>query len=286
MEMFFSYKTYLTCAALIALGAGCSLSSEGLTSVGDYEDDTVDPNDEPNREITESDTPSPVRIGIAETQKVDAREADAQTGEPQKADAQSQPLTDANRPDVKPLPSSLIIRATADTYARASGLDETFMFVNNDNSNFGDQTVMQIKHRPGPDEGHFWREAFIAFSVPSVAKVKRAKVVLTVATRYGPMDTATLEIRALDNLWTESNLVWANRPSAGTLLGNVKVLPGQKVEVQVDVTAYVAARLDAGTRSIAFGLVQNATTAYQNNSHIEVDAREAGATGPQLVLEF
>lgn len=113
------------------------------------------------------------------------------------------------------------------------------------------------------------REAYLRFSINATGTLRKA--VLRLYVTDGSKDGPKL-YQAANNNWSESTLIWNNKPGVtGPVLGNLGKV-NDKVWVEYDVTALVKAN---GTYS--FVLVGDSTES------VEFTSRE-GSNKPQLVL--
>ena len=84
-----------------------------------------------------------------------------------------------------------------------------------------------------------------------------------------------------DSSWDEHAITWNEKPAYRESLGSVGVtanVPG--AFVGVDLTAYVQAARQAGRSSVSVML----RAPVHTSAYVSFDAREAGETGPQLVI--
>ncbi len=129
--------------------------------------------------------------------------------------------------------------------------------------NFGSKSSLIVDGTDDP------REAYVRFSVNAAGTIRKAvlRLYVTDGTKDGPR-----LYQAANSTWSESNIIWNNRPGAtGAVLGNLGKV-NDKVWVEYDVTTLVTAN---GTYS--FVLVGDSTES------IEFTSRE-GTNKPQLVL--
>ncbi len=187
-------------------------------------------------------------------------------------------------PDAAPVAVEQIMRAaTEDAFVQGSGRDASDMQVDNSNVNFGKDPLLLVKYRNQVDEQFFWRESHVKFSLADVGTLEKATLRLR-AKMSDPQTVSTIEVRQLTAAWEETKITWSNKPAAGAVVGRVSLPQTQPAVLELDVTAYVKSRLQAGATSVSFALLQDVAVAFQSNARIEVDSREAGATGPALLI--
>lgn len=113
------------------------------------------------------------------------------------------------------------------------------------------------------------REAYLRFSVNAAGAIRKA--VLRLYVTDGSKDGPKL-YRAANTTWSESTIIWNNRPGVtGPVLGNLGKV-NDKVWVEYDVTSTVT-----GNGTYSFVLVGDSTES------VEFSSRE-GSNKPQLVL--
>jgi hypothetical protein len=195
--------------------------------------------------------------------------------------------TDAAIPPAPPSPPPVAVTLTAiaDTFGQNKGTMETdrATVVDNTDVNFGGDLLLLAKYRP--DDPYYWRESFIKFDCSRLPSVATAQLIFTARTSDPDGGTA-FRIHQMDDVsWQESVLTWNNRPTMGSPIGRGVVKVGPKQKIVFDVTEYVRAAQKAHLGTIAFGVTQDEQVAYDNHGRVEIDSREAGATGPQLVVK-
>ena len=80
--------------------------------------------------------------------------------------------------------------------------------------------------------------------------------------------------------WDEQTVTWSTKPAYGPLLGIATVRGTAAQWVEIDLTAFVQAEQQAGRHIISVALrALEHTSAYAS-----FDSREAGESGPQLII--
>lgn len=126
------------------------------------------------------------------------------------------------------------LNPTADTYVKSSSAG----------TNYGTATTMYADGDPK-------KISYLKFDLTSLA----GKTVLSAKLRFKVADdsakTPQTVVEVSDTSWNERSMTYANRPSFGGTLATFNANGGTKRLIEVDVTAYIAAR--AGS-SAAFGI--------------------------------
>ena len=94
----------------------------------------------------------------------------------------------------------------------------------------------------------------------------------------GPVRTTVYAVR--DTSWGEQTVTWTTRPALGAVLGTVTVVGATPQWVQLDLTSYVRAERRAGRKVISLAL----RNVDHTSSPSQFQSREAGSTGPRLVI--
>jgi hypothetical protein len=160
------------------------------------------------------------------------------------------------------------IRPIADTYVRAG----TFS-----TNNFGSLPLLYAKKGAAADNT---RRSYLKFDISSLGSVQRAT--LRVRARLSAA-TAPIKVTmyAVDNVtWDEQTLTWNTRPDLGAVLRTFLVSGTAPSWLDVDVTAFVRAQVQAGRNSISIAL----RSVDHTSAFAQFDSREAGADSPQLVV--
>lgn len=161
--------------------------------------------------------------------------------------------------------SDVSLSAAADAYVR-DGYSS---------SNFGSETKLECKtHEAG------WnRTSFVRFDLTGVTAVASAKLRLF-GTSGGPDPIAVAVYGATSSAWSETGITWSNQPSLGGVLSTQTISVGTPRNYEWDVTAFVQAEKNAGRTSAVLALKSTTVSA----TVVSFDAREAGSTGPRLVI--
>ncbi len=162
-------------------------------------------------------------------------------------------LTNTPTATATALPVQLTVIASADSYVQQT----------DPKKNFGTRNTLIVD---GTDDA---REVYVRFSVNAAGTIRKAvlRLYVTDGTKDGPR-----LYQAANSTWTESGLIWNNKPGAtGRVLGNLSKV-NDKVWIEYDVTSVVTSN---GSHS--FVLVGDSTES------IEFTSRE-GTNKPQLVL--
>jgi hypothetical protein len=97
-----------------------------------------------------------------------------------------------------------------------------------------------------------------------------------------PLGSAYVALHGVaDPFWQENDLTWNTRPALQPELGRVRVMGGAQTVYEWDATAFVAAQLAAGQRSVSFALRSTQSTA----SGVSFASRESGTHAPTLELD-
>jgi hypothetical protein len=80
--------------------------------------------------------------------------------------------------------------------------------------------------------------------------------------------------------WNEHTVTWNGRPDLGAVLGTVTVNDTATQWVDLDVTAYIRSERRAGRSIISLAL----RSVDHTSAYAEFQSREAGNTGPRLVI--
>jgi hypothetical protein len=152
--------------------------------------------------------------------------------------------------------------------------------------NQGTGSTMAVKN----DAGSYIREGYIKFDIGhldlSDADIATAKVEIT-ATAVGPTSNTILHNAELatDNDWTETGILWENKPDS-TPLDAVQQWTDIQVgnPVLIDVTQEVKAALDSGSDVISLRIY--ATSPFDPDAWCDYASREHGNSNyrPKLVL--
>ncbi len=161
------------------------------------------------------------------------------------------------------------ITPIADAYVRGGVWSAT---------NFGSASALFAKKGVSPDNT---RRSYLTFNVAGVHTIERATLRLYshVSSASTPAIQATV-YSVPDVTWDERTITWNTRPNLGAVLGSITVDDAAQQWVDIDVTKFVRSERLAGRNVISFALrVLDHTSAA-----LEVQSREAGSTGPQLVI--
>ncbi|MDT8432359.1 MAG: DNRLRE domain-containing protein [Bacteroidales bacterium] len=154
------------------------------------------------------------------------------------------------------------ITAVADAYVRGAGYAEI---------NFGTEPVIEIKNLPADVSEH--REGFVKFDLTSIPEtVSRAILQMYVRTNTG----GTRHICSFvdDDSWTETGIIYNNRPVAGIALDNQGV-PSGGYWIEFDVSDQVK------TEKQGDGFISFQISDSRENVYVTYDAKE-GANAPVL----
>jgi len=171
-------------------------------------------------------------------------------------------FVEPDSPTAKLLPS-------ADAYVRAG------MFAS---QNFGSASTLVSKKGVSPDNT---RRSYLKFDISSINDVERATLRL-----YGHLSsTATREavttIYAVrDTSWGERTVTWNTRPDLDHVVGRVTVAGTTRQWLEIDVTRFVRAELQAGRSVISLSL----RNVEHSSAFAEFGSRESGTLAPQLVI--
>ena len=155
--------------------------------------------------------------------------------------------------------STVTLKATADAYTSASA----------PRTNYGTGSSLRLTERAGAA-----KTSFLSFSVPATPgqTVTKAELVLQRTTRHLP--ATSVSARSVSGAFTsESSLDNANAPKVGSAIA-VATTTAATASVNLDVTSAVK---HSGT--VVLALTSPVTTGV-----VQFASREAGVTGPQLVL--
>jgi Tol biopolymer transport system component len=162
-----------------------------------------------------------------------------------------------------------VLRPTADAYVRGG----TFAA-----QNAGTSRNLLAKLGISPDHH---RRSYIRFDISDIDTITTATLRL-----YGRVSNATTNrvrtgvFRVSNQLWDEQTVTWNTRPSYGPLLGIVNVTGTTPQWVEIDVTTLLQTEKRAGLNDVSVAL----RTLEHTSAYASFDSREAGPSGPQLVI--
>ncbi len=197
---------------------------------------------------TPTNTPTNIPTNTVVPPTSTATSTPTNTAVPPTSTSTSTPL-----PTATALPVQSTVIASADSYVQKT----------DPKKNFGSKGTLIVD---GTDD---LREVYVRFSVNAAGSLRKAvlRLYVTDGTKDGPR-----LYQAANTTWSESSIIWNNRPGAtGSVLGNLGKV-NDKVWVEYDVTSVVTAN-----GSYSFVLVGDSTES------IEFTSRE-GSNKPQLVL--
>lgn len=154
---------------------------------------------------------------------------------------------------------------------------DAYVFDASPRSNYGTAPTLDVKTRT--DSAGASRDAYLKFDIGALSADSIGSVKLRFRARLSSTGTVATSIFSVaDTAWTETGLIWDNRPALGGSLGTATVAATQSFWYEVDVTDYVRAQRAAGRRliTLAFHNPQN------SSPKIIIDSRETGS-GPTLV---
>jgi hypothetical protein len=143
--------------------------------------------------------------------------------------------------------------------------------------NFGSQPTLRAKKGVSPDTT---RRSYLKFDVSHISDDRRVTFRL-----HGHASSATgpvkVTVYAVSNTsWDERTVTWNTRPDLGAVLGTVTVDGTATQWVDLDVTAYIRSERRAGRNIISLAL----RSVDHTSAYAEFQSREAGSTGPRLVV--
>jgi hypothetical protein len=145
-------------------------------------------------------------------------------------------------------------------------------------TNFGTEPELLSK-LSSPDE--FTRVTYIKFDLGSVASASRAVLRLTGHLSSTANTNVKVDIHGVpDTSWGETTLTWNAKPALGSILGTFTVSGTTAQTLDLDITSFVQAEKQAGHRFVAVGLSNPTAT----NAYAAFSSREAGGSGPQLMI--
>jgi uncharacterized delta-60 repeat protein len=147
------------------------------------------------------------------------------------------------------------------------------------NTNFGASTKLQVK----TGGSGFNRLTYLKFDLSSFSGTPTSvKLQLTGnLSAAGETNLLTQLFSVADTSWVENTIDFNNKPAAGTTaLASATIQDTTKRTYTLDITAYVKAQLAAGHKVISLVLKNPASS----SDFMTFDSKEAGATGPQLVV--
>jgi probable HAF family extracellular repeat protein len=143
--------------------------------------------------------------------------------------------------------------------------------------NFGGAKTLRAKMGIAADNT---RRSYLKFDVSPFKDGDRVTLRL-----HGNASSATGPVKAIvyavsDTSWDERALTWNTRPALGAVLGAVTVDGRPPQWVYVDVTKFVRSERRAGRNVISLAL----RSVDHTSAYAEFQSREAGNTGPRLVI--
>ncbi len=164
------------------------------------------------------------------------------------------------------------LSAEADAFVRGGS---------NANTNYGNDTGLNVKL----GSASFTREAYFKFDVSSLAtasNIVSAKLVLEPSSTGSTASSTQIQIKAVsDDSWSESGIIWNNKPAQGTVLDSKA---GSASTMEWDITSQVQAEASGdGTISLALS-----STVAGSNHFVVFNSKEVtnAALRPSLVVEF
>ena len=171
------------------------------------------------------------------------------------------PATDIDINATYQVPSKLT--PVADAYVRG-GLNSI--------NNFGSETEIIVKERPGELKEHY--EGFIKFDLSALTEtVTGAKLRIYVSSNPGGSNHNCAFVG--DDSWTENGITYSNKPGTGTIL-DTKVVPGAGNWIEFDVTEKV------NTEIVGDGIISFQITDDIQNIAVTYHSKE-GANPPELI---
>ncbi len=162
-----------------------------------------------------------------------------------------------------------ILEAIADAYVRDGIYSD---------QNYGNLDKLKAKK----SKVNYNRQAFIKFDISSLpSSPQQATLRLTAKlTSAGAIDTQLYGVT--DNHWSETGIVWNNKPQAGNLLGTRQIVNTDYTAMDFDVTAYIAQLRQQGINEASFAII-NANT---SRALFQIRSREISNASqrPQLVV--
>ena len=162
-----------------------------------------------------------------------------------------------------------ILEAIADAYVR----DGIYS-----GQNYGTLDKLRVKK----SKTNYNRQSYIKFDISSLpTSPQQATLRLTAKlTSTGSINTQLFAVS--DNSWTETGIVWDNKPQTGNLLGSRQIENTDYTEITFDVSGYIAQLRQQGISEASFALI-NADT---SRPLFQIRSREISNASqrPQLVV--
>ena len=175
-------------------------------------------------------------------------------------------------------PIDMIWSAPEAKTARLGPMADTFVFDGSPTTNFGRNSVLDVKTN---STAGLNRDAYFKFDLSSLGTDPIASVKLRFNANLSAAGRVATSVFAVSNTdWTETVLTWNNRPALGNSLGSVTVASTLSLWHEVDVTDYLREQRAAGKRFITLALHNPQSTSPK----VRVNSREAATDRPELVV--
>ncbi len=140
-------------------------------------------------------------------------------------------------------------------------------------ANFGHAQTLRVKKGTT-------RRPYLKFDISQITDGDRVTLRLhgNASDATGPVSATVYAVN--DTSWNEHTLTWNTRPALGKVLGSVTVDGTAAQWVYVDVTKFVRSERRAGRNVISLAL----RSVVPSSAFAEFQSREAGDTGPRLVI--
>ncbi|UKS30495.1 DNRLRE domain-containing protein [Paenibacillus sp. HWE-109] len=163
--------------------------------------------------------------------------------------------------------TTLPVLAGAAATSMLSPSDDTYVYQSNPSTNFGTATSLFVKNDASAS-----RYAFLKFDLAGISGVTSAKLRV-----YGSASSTTvLSAYQTTDSWTQSGLIWTNKPAVGSSAGSVSINTTNTYN-EIDVTSYVAA--EAGSdHTVSFALQESV------GKYTTLNSKENAVNKPQLVV--
>ena len=150
---------------------------------------------------------------------------------------------------------------------------DTFVRASMSSANFGDAPTIRVKKGTT-------RRPYLKFDISQITDGDRVTLRLhgNASDATGPVSATVYAVT--DTSWNEHTLTWNTRPALGKVLGSVTVGGTAAQWVYVDVTKFVQSERRAGRNVISLAL----RSVVPSSAFAEFQSREAGDTGPRLVI--
>ena len=150
--------------------------------------------------------------------------------------------------------------------------DDSFVKESAATTNFNDRTYIELRQS---EASSFQRLGYVKYTVAGVNTVSSARLFFRISSSATNPELDSINVLAVsDTVWTESSLIWNNRPTTGSVLGSTSGAADEWVSV--DVTSHVtgngtfAFALDEQGNSVGKIYAQNGSVATTNAPYLEV----------------